>query len=69
MRGPAHTGARRAGFDNTWLQRPSAKSLDVLGSQTKLSHFDAVAWNTRQRPDHFHDRPRPPHCIMHDRYL
>jgi hypothetical protein len=46
---------------NNWLRRPVAKGLFVRGSQIKLSHFDAVAWNVQQLPDHFYVRPRPLH--------
>jgi hypothetical protein len=36
----------------------------IWGSQIKLSHFNTVSGNTRQRPDRFYARRRRPHCIL-----
>jgi hypothetical protein len=47
--------SRRAGVGNKWCA-----GLNARGSQIKLSHFEPVAGNARQRPDRFHARRRAP---------
>jgi hypothetical protein len=68
-RGPAHTGARRAGVVHNWARSGPQWSLHARGSHTKLSHVGAVALRARQSPDHLHvvGAAARPHCILHAR--
>jgi hypothetical protein len=53
----AHTGARRAGGGNNWAQRCTGLRLSATGSQTKLSHVNAVEFSD-QRASRFYARCR-----------